>query len=66
MQQRTLGNKFTVSALGYGCMGLSFGYGTTTDRAEAVSVIRHAVGNRDDRIRLAVDAPDQWRQKALS
>lgn len=44
MQKRTLGNSnLEVSALGYGCMGLSFGYGTTTDRAEAVSVIRHAV-----------------------
>jgi aryl-alcohol dehydrogenase-like predicted oxidoreductase len=43
MDTRTLGQDLTVSALGYGCMGLSFGYGTTTDRAEAVAVIRHAV-----------------------
>lgn len=43
MQTRTLGNDLTVSALGYGCMGLSFGYGTETDTAEAVAVIRHAV-----------------------
>ncbi|MEP0547573.1 MAG: aldo/keto reductase [Rhodothermales bacterium] len=43
MDTRTLGQDLTVSALGYGAMGLSFGYGTTTDRAEAVAVIRHAV-----------------------
>ena len=43
MENRTLGNDLSVSALGYGCMGLSFGYGTATDTAEAVGVIRHAV-----------------------
>jgi aryl-alcohol dehydrogenase-like predicted oxidoreductase len=43
MQGRTLGNDLTVSALGYGCMGLSFGYGTVADTAEAVGMIRHAV-----------------------
>lgn len=43
MQTRTLGNDLDVSALGYGCMGLSFGYGSRTDTAEAVAVIRHAV-----------------------
>lgn len=43
MQTRTLGSDLTVSALGYGAMGLSFGYGSATDTAEAVSVIRHAV-----------------------
>ena len=32
-----------VSALGYGCMGLSFGYGPAADRDRAVSLIRHAV-----------------------
>lgn len=43
MRTRTLGNDLTVSALGYGCMGLSFGYGSRTETAEAVDVIRHAV-----------------------
>jgi len=43
MQKRILGNDLDVSAIGYGCMGLSFGYGTQTDSAEAVAVIRHAV-----------------------
>jgi aryl-alcohol dehydrogenase-like predicted oxidoreductase len=31
-----------VSALGLGCMGLSFGYGPATDRADAVRLIRAA------------------------
>jgi aryl-alcohol dehydrogenase-like predicted oxidoreductase len=31
-----------VSALGFGCMGLSFGYGPATDRKEAVALIRAA------------------------
>ena len=44
MRSRKLGNSnLEVSAIGYGCMGLSFGYGTVTDRANAVSIIRHAV-----------------------
>ena len=44
MQQRELGDSgLEVSAIGYGCMGLNFGYGTTTEKDEAVSLIRHAV-----------------------
>ena len=44
MQQREFGNSgLEVSAIGYGCMGLNFGYGTTTEKDEAVSLIRHAV-----------------------
>ncbi len=44
MQKRTLGNSgLEVSALGYGCMGLNFGYGPATDKQEAISVIRSAV-----------------------
>ena len=42
MDTRTLGQGLTVSALGFGCMGLSFGYGARTAPAEAVRVIRHA------------------------
>ena len=43
MEKRKLGNSgLEVSALGYGCMGLSFGYGAATDRQEAVRVIRAA------------------------
>lgn len=43
MEKRTLGtNGFTVSALGFGCMGLNFGYGTQLPRAEAIGLIRQA------------------------
>lgn len=44
MKTRQLGrNGLTVSALGLGCMGLSYGYGPGVDRAAGVQLIRHAV-----------------------
>lgn len=44
MKKRILGRGgLEVSALGLGCMGLSFGYGPATDRSEAVALIRAAV-----------------------
>ena len=44
MQTRELGRSgLTVSAIGLGCMGLSFGYGTATDTATAIAVIRRPV-----------------------
>ncbi len=44
MQKRQLGNSgLEVSALGYGCMGLSFGYGPTTDTQVGIRLIRSAV-----------------------
>ena len=43
MEARKLGNgQLEVSALGFGCMGLSHGYGPATDRNEAISQIRAA------------------------
>jgi aryl-alcohol dehydrogenase-like predicted oxidoreductase len=43
MEKRQLGsNGLEVSALGLGCMGLSFGYGPATDRGQAISLIRAA------------------------
>src|SRR5499426_4105728 len=42
MHKRKLGN-LEVSALGLGCMGLSFGYGPATDRRDAIELIRAAV-----------------------
>lgn len=44
MQQRQLGKDgLTVSALGLGCMGLSYGYGPATDKQQAIALIREAV-----------------------
>jgi aryl-alcohol dehydrogenase-like predicted oxidoreductase len=44
MQKRKLGRSdLEVSALGLGCMGLSFGLGPPTDRQEAIALIRLAV-----------------------
>src|SRR6266702_4724593 len=43
MQKRKLGkSNLEVSALGLGCMGLSFGYGPPTEREQAIAVIRTA------------------------
>jgi aryl-alcohol dehydrogenase-like predicted oxidoreductase len=43
MQKRKLGNDLEVSAIGLGCMGLSFGLGSATEKSEAIGVIRSAV-----------------------
>src|SRR5512135_1061036 len=44
MQKRKLGNSgLEVSALGLGCMGMSFGYGPAADKREMISLIRTAV-----------------------
>jgi len=44
MQKRKLGNSdLEVSALGLGCMSMSFGYGPAGDKQEMISVIRAAV-----------------------
>ena len=43
MQKRKLGNKLEVSALGLGCMGLSFGYGPAVDKQQGMALIRSAV-----------------------
>ena len=43
MQKRKLGKDLEVSALGFGCMGMSFGYGPAADKQEAIAVIRSAV-----------------------
>lgn len=40
MQKRTLGDGLEVSAIGLGCMGLSFGYGPAVTRADGVALIR--------------------------
>ena len=44
MQKRKLGNSgLEVSALGLGCMGMSFGYGPAGDKHEMTGVLRAAV-----------------------
>jgi len=44
MQKRTLGNSgLEVSAIGLGCMGMSFSYGPPKDKLEMISLIRTAV-----------------------
>ena len=43
MQKRILGKSgLKVSALGFGCMGLSFGYGPAMDKQNAINLIRKA------------------------
>jgi aryl-alcohol dehydrogenase-like predicted oxidoreductase len=44
MQTRTLGrSNLEVSALGLGCMGMSYGYGPAGDKQQMISLIRSAV-----------------------
>ncbi|RPD47253.1 aldo/keto reductase [Paracnuella aquatica] len=43
MQKRTLGrSELEVSAIGLGCMGISFGYGNAMGKADAINLIRSA------------------------
>ena len=47
MQKRILGKSgLEVSALGFGCMGISFGYGPAASREEGLAIIRAAVRRR--------------------
>src|SRR2546425_4179531 len=44
MQKRKLGrSNLEVSAVGLGCMGMSFGYGPAADKQEMISLLRSAV-----------------------
>src|SRR3989454_5212167 len=44
MQKRKLGKgNLEVSAIGLGCMGMSFGYGPAADKREMIALIRSAV-----------------------
>jgi aryl-alcohol dehydrogenase-like predicted oxidoreductase len=44
LQKRKLGNSnLEVSAIGLGCMGLSYGYGPATEKQEAIALLRAAV-----------------------
>jgi len=44
MQKRKLGkSNLEVSEIGFGCMGLSFGYGPAVDKQQGIAVLRRAV-----------------------
>jgi aryl-alcohol dehydrogenase-like predicted oxidoreductase len=43
MQKCKLGNKLEVSAIGLGCMGMSFSYGPPKDKQEMIALLRAAV-----------------------
>lgn len=44
MQMRTLGNSgLSVSALGFGCMGLNSAYGVAMEKQDAITLLRQAV-----------------------
>jgi aryl-alcohol dehydrogenase-like predicted oxidoreductase len=43
MKKRILGKNLEVSAIGLGCMGMSFGYGPAGEKSEMIKVIRTAV-----------------------
>lgn len=42
MQTRKLGKDLEVSAIGLGCMGMSYGYGPASDKQEMIALIRAA------------------------
>src|SRR5208337_3136857 len=42
MQKRRLGRDLEVSAIGFGCMGLNFGYGPPQEKSVAIALIREA------------------------
>src|SRR3954466_6174699 len=43
MKKRTLGQGLEVSAIGFGCMGLNFSYGSKLTKDEGIALIRSAV-----------------------
>jgi len=45
MQERKLGQGLEVSAIGFGCMGLNFGYGPAVKKEDGITLIRKAFEN---------------------
>ncbi|HKY44629.1 MAG TPA: aldo/keto reductase [Pyrinomonadaceae bacterium] len=43
MKKRKFGNNLEVSAIGLGCMGMSYGYGPAPDKQQMISLLRTAV-----------------------
>lgn len=62
MQKRILGKSgLEVSALGLGCMGMSFSYGPPKDRQEMISLLRTAVERGSNLIeRIYTDFQNQF------
>jgi aryl-alcohol dehydrogenase-like predicted oxidoreductase len=49
MEKRKLGKSgLEVSAIGYGAMGLSYGYGPATDKQQAIALMREAFNRACD------------------
>ncbi len=60
MQKRKLGkSNLEVSALGLGCMSMSFGYGPAGDKQEMIALIRSAVELTSDDLREIDNAASQ-------
>ena len=60
MQKPRLGNSnLEVSALGLGCMGMSFGYGPAGDKQEMISLLRSAVELTPEDLRDVESAASQ-------
>src|SRR5213594_1462081 len=54
MKKRRLGkSNLEVSAIGLGCMGMSFGYGPPKDKQEMISLIRAALAPMRKRVVIA-------------
>ena len=52
MQKRKLGNSnLEVSAIGFGCMGMSFGYGPAGDKQQMISLLHRCGRTRRDVLR---------------
>ncbi len=78
MKKRKLGKgNLEVSAIGLGCMGLSFGFGPAVDKKEGISLIRAAVERgvtlphspaapRLERIKSSVSRPPRPRSLVCS
>jgi aryl-alcohol dehydrogenase-like predicted oxidoreductase len=43
MQKRILGKSLEVSAIGFGCMGMSYGFGPASEKKEMISLIHSAI-----------------------